>query len=126
MSIALAISTRKQHHALKKAVPFIKAVERPQAHPQTTWEERIEEASESKCARYQELVEQSRGRGWRTFYEPIEVGCRGFAGRSLCKVRLGVTGAAKKRAIQSASKATEKATRCLWLKRSEIFTEIFF
>ncbi|TWW80087.1 hypothetical protein D4764_10G0011170 [Takifugu flavidus] len=50
------------------------------------WEERIEGANERKRAKYQELVEECRGRGWRTFYEPIEVGCRGFAGRSLCKV----------------------------------------
>ncbi len=55
-------------------------------------------------------MEECRERGWRTFYEPIEVGCRGFAGRSLCKVLscLGVTGVAKKRAIQSASEAAEK------------------
>nr|XP_061817543.1 uncharacterized protein LOC133607102 [Nerophis lumbriciformis] len=85
------------------------------------WEERIEEANEKKRAKYQELVEDCRGRGWRTFYEPIEVGCRGFAGRSLCKVlgRLGVKGAAKRRAIQSASEAAEKATRWLWLKRAD-------
>lgn len=50
------------------------------------WEERIEEANERKRAKYQELVEECRERGWRTFYEPIEIGCRGFAGRSLCKV----------------------------------------
>ncbi len=49
------------------------------------WEERIEEANERKRAKYQELVEECRERGWRTFYEPIEVGCRGFAGRSLAK-----------------------------------------
>ncbi len=85
------------------------------------WEERIEEANERKRAKYQELVEECRERGWRTFYEPIEVGCRGFAGRSLCKVlsRLGITGVAKKRAIQSASEAAEKATRWLWIKRAD-------
>lgn len=62
------------------------------------WEERIGEASERKHAKYQELVEESRA--WRMFYEPIEVGRRGFARCSLCKVlgRLGVIGAAKKRA----------------------------
>ena len=82
------------------------------------WEERIEEANERKRADYQELVEESRERGRRTCYEPIEVGCRGFAGRSLCKVLsgLGVTGAAKKRAIQSTSEAAAKATRRLWSK----------
>ncbi len=85
------------------------------------WEERIEEANERTRATYQELVEECRERGWRTFIEPIEVGCRGFAGRSLCKVlsRLGVTGVAKKRAIQSASEAAEKATRWLWIKRAD-------
>uniref|UniRef100_A0A673L1F3 Junctional adhesion molecule 2b n=1 Tax=Sinocyclocheilus rhinocerous TaxID=307959 RepID=A0A673L1F3_9TELE len=85
------------------------------------WEERIEEANERKRAKYQELVEKCRERGWRTFYEPIEVGCRGFAGRSLCKVlsRLGITGVAKKRAIQAASEAAEKATRWLWFKRAD-------
>ncbi|XP_035768510.1 soluble scavenger receptor cysteine-rich domain-containing protein SSC5D-like [Neolamprologus brichardi] len=85
------------------------------------WEERIEEANERKRGKYQELVQECRGRGWKTFYEPIEVGCRGFAGRSLCKVlgRLGVAGAAKKRAIQAVSEAAEKATRWLWIKRAD-------
>ncbi len=69
-------------------------------------------------------MEECRERGWRTFYEPIEVGCGGFAGRSLCKVlsRLGVTRVAKKRAIQSASEAAEKATRWLWIKRADPWT----
>ncbi|RXN07453.1 reverse transcriptase [Labeo rohita] len=167
-SLASAISTSKYYQAPKKAIPFIKAGEKPQGRPQLTagllhkasdwqlqvdlgkqlrfpqhivitslrpdmiitsevskelimleltvpWEERIEEANERKRPKYQELVEECRERGWRTIYEPIEVGCRGFAGRSLCKAlsRLGVTGVAKKRAIRSASEAAEKATR--WL-----------
>ncbi|XP_055496018.1 uncharacterized protein LOC129699945 [Leucoraja erinacea] len=37
------------------------------------WEERIEEANERKCAKYQELVEMCQDRGWKTYYEPIEV-----------------------------------------------------
>ncbi|XP_023810165.1 uncharacterized protein LOC105353972 [Oryzias latipes] len=85
------------------------------------WEERMEEANERKRAKYQELVEGCRERGWKTFYEPVEVGCRGFAGRSLCKVlcHLGITGAAKKRAIQSVCEAAKKATRWLWMKRAD-------
>jgi len=61
-------------------------------------------------------VEECRGRGWRTLYEPIEVDCRG----SLCKVlgQLGFTGTAKKGAIQFASEAAEKATRWLWFERA--------
>ncbi|KAI2645803.1 Regulatory protein RecX [Labeo rohita] len=164
-SLASAISTSKHHQASKKAIPFIKAGEKPQVRPQLTtgllhkaldwqlqvdlgkqlrfpqhivttslrpdmiitsevskqlimleltmpWEERIEEANERKRTKYQELVEECRERGWRTIYEPTEVGCSGLTGRSLCKAldRLGVTGVAKKRAIRSASEAAEKAT----------------
>lgn len=83
------------------------------------WAEHIEKANERKCARHQELVEKCRE--WRTFYEPTEVDHRGFAGRSLCKVlgQLATTGAAKKRAIQSAIEPSEKATRWLWLRRAD-------
>ncbi|XP_030638932.1 arachidonate 15-lipoxygenase B [Chanos chanos] len=56
-------------------------------------------------------------RGWKTYYEPKEVGCSGFAGRSLYKVHdyLSITKAAKKRAIQSMS----EATRWLWIKSAD-------
>lgn len=61
------------------------------------WEDRIEEANERKRSNYQELVEQCQGRGWKARCEPIEVGCRGFAGCSLCKVYtlLGIRGLQK-------------------------------
>lgn len=82
-------------------------------------EEQIEEASKRKREKYQ--VEECRGRGWRTVCVPVEVGCRGFAGCSFCKVlgRLGITGAAKKRAIHLASEASEKVRRWLWIKRAD-------
>ena len=47
------------------------------------WEDRIGEANERKQSKYQELVEQCQRRGWKARCEPIEVGCRGFAGHSL-------------------------------------------
>ena len=70
------------------------------------WEERMDEAQERKRAKYQELVEQCRSNGWSTLCEPFEVGCRGFAGRSLCRLlaKLGIVGLAKKRAIKSTLK----------------------
>lgn len=85
------------------------------------WEERMDEANERKRAKYQELVEECRRQGWRTRCEPLEVGCRGFAGRSLSKVftLLGLTGEAKRKAIRSATEAAEKATRWLWIKRAD-------
>lgn len=74
------------------------------------WEERIEEAYKRKCGKYQELVEEYKGRGWRTFYEPIEVGCRGFAGRSLWKVlgRLGVTWQPRRESLSPQAKLQRK------------------
>lgn len=49
------------------------------------WEDRIEEANEKRRAKYTGLVEDYRSNRWRTRCEPIEVGCRGFVGRSLCR-----------------------------------------
>ncbi|KAK0148843.1 hypothetical protein N1851_010754 [Merluccius polli] len=85
------------------------------------WEDRIEEANERKRAKYAELVEECRSNGWRARCEPIEVGCRGFAGQSLCRAYniLGITGASKRRAIKEATEAAEVASRWLWLRRGE-------
>ncbi len=85
------------------------------------WEERMDEANERKRAKNQELVEECRRQGWQTRCEPLEVGCRGFAGRSLCNAFtiLGITGEAKRKAIRSATEAAEKATRWLWIKWAE-------
>ncbi|KAK0150652.1 hypothetical protein N1851_008245 [Merluccius polli] len=85
------------------------------------WEERMEEANERKRAKYTELVEECRRRGWRARCVPIEVGCRGFAARSLCKVYslLGITGAHQRKAIKTTTEAAEKASRWLWIKRGD-------
>lgn len=83
------------------------------------WEECMDEAQEQKRAKYQELTEQCRRLGWISRCEPIVVGCRGFGGRSLCRVMttLAMVGQVKKRPIKSVTNATERATRWLWLKR---------
>lgn len=47
------------------------------------WKDRIEEANQRKRAKYAELVMEGRCYGWKASGEPIEVGCRGFAGQSL-------------------------------------------
>ena len=85
------------------------------------WEDRMEEANERKRLKYQELIEECQRRGWKARCEPIEVGCRGFAARFLCRTYslLGISGAAKRRAIKSATEAAERASRWIWIKRSE-------
>ncbi|KAL3991499.1 leucine-rich repeat-containing protein 16 [Sarotherodon galilaeus] len=74
-----------------------------------------------KRAKYSELVEECRSNGWRARCQPIEVGCRGFAGQSLCRAHkmLGIVGANQRRAIKLATNAAEAASRWLWIKRGE-------
>lgn len=59
----------------------------------------MEEANltQEKCTKYQELVEKSREGGRKTHYEQIEIICTPL----LLLNQLGLTGVAKKRAIQS-------------------------
>lgn len=59
------------------------------------WEDRIEEAHERNRVKYAELVAECQRNGWRRRCEPIEVGCRVFAGQSLwwAYKMLGITGA---------------------------------
>ena len=84
------------------------------------WEENMEEAYERKLSKYQELLESCRTSGWRTCYFPVEIGCRGFAGRSMVRALtcLGITGQKRRRAIKLILEAAEKTTRWLWIQRS--------
>lgn len=85
------------------------------------WEDRMEEAHERKRAKYSELVEECQSNGWRARCQPIEVGCRGFAGQSLCRAykMLGIVGANQRRAIKLATNAAEAASRSLRIRRRE-------
>ncbi|KAJ8002290.1 hypothetical protein DPEC_G00178350 [Dallia pectoralis] len=90
------------------------------------WEDRIEEAKERKRAKYAELVEECRKNGWRACCEPIEVGCRGFAGQSLCRAYniLGITGASKRRAIKEVTEAAEVALKVAVVKERRTMGEV--
>ena len=46
------------------------------------WDDRMEEAFESKKAKYQDRVDECREGGWRVWCLPVEVGCRGFVSQS--------------------------------------------
>ncbi|KAK0146616.1 hypothetical protein N1851_014071 [Merluccius polli] len=79
----------------------------------------MEEANERKHAKYADLVEECHRWEWHARYVPIEVGCRGFAARSLCKAYslLGSTGAHQRKAIKTTTEAAEKASRWLWIAK---------
>ncbi len=85
------------------------------------WEDRLEEAYERKLAKYEGLVSECRQAGWRARSLLVEVGCRGFAARSLSRALslLGIDGVRRRRAIRNTTEAAEKASRWLWLKRGD-------
>ncbi|XP_076075792.1 uncharacterized protein LOC143046522 [Mytilus galloprovincialis] len=87
------------------------------------WEDRIEEAYERKMAKYQQLVEDCKQRGWRTWCMAIEVGCRGFAGQSMWRAlrTLGVVGAERKKLITEVCRVAEVASQWIWRKRDEVW-----
>ncbi|XP_060744927.1 uncharacterized protein LOC132858560 [Tachysurus vachellii] len=87
------------------------------------WEDRMEEAFERKRAKYEGLVNDCHNQGWKARCLPVEVGCRGFAGQSLYRAytALGITGE-RRRAICNSTEAAEKASRWLWIKRADPWT----
>ncbi|RXN04565.1 reverse transcriptase [Labeo rohita] len=83
------------------------------------WGDRLGEAHERKMTKYEHLVADCRAQGWKASCMPIEVGCRGFVGRSLHKAftALGIAGTTRSRAIKNTTDAAEKALRWLWIRR---------
>ncbi|KAL7871617.1 hypothetical protein SRHO_G00066000 [Serrasalmus rhombeus] len=85
------------------------------------WEAHLEEAFERKLSKYEGLVSDRQQAGWRARCLPVEVGCRGFVAHSMARAlsSLGIMGEQKRRAIRYITKAAERASRWLWLKRGE-------
>ena len=85
------------------------------------WEERCDEAHMRKADKYAELMEECRQKGWSAWLFPVEIGCRGFPSTSVWKMftALGVVGQGRKKAIQAASSAAEKASSWIWLRRDK-------
>jgi len=85
------------------------------------WEEAVDEAYERKMLKYQELADECRQKGWKTWVFPVEVGCRGFSAQSLWRMlgALGIRGKPRKDAVHTINKAAERASSWLWLRRNE-------
>lgn len=85
------------------------------------WEDRIEEAYERKKAKYADLVTECWSNGWKARCEPVEVGCQGFAGRSVQRTLnlLGMKRLQRKRAIRNILETTGKALQWLWIQRGD-------
>lgn len=85
------------------------------------WEENVQIAYERKRHKYQELSDDCREKGWKTWCFPVEVGCRGFAGQSLwkCSKQLGISSKGCREIVRMAEKQAEHASNWLWQKREE-------
>ena len=82
------------------------------------WEENMEEAFERKKLRYENLRMECEDKGWACQVMPIEVGCRGFIGRTTTSylTRLGLTNRARRRATQQLQTVAERASSWIWSK----------
>lgn len=85
------------------------------------WEGAVEEAYERKKLRYAELAAEVRQQGWRAEVRPVEVGCRGFIASSTSRLlrEMEVRGNAHRQAVRELSRAAEKASQWLWIKRKD-------
>ena len=86
------------------------------------WEENMEEAYERKLTRYETLRTDCEENGWKCSVLPIEVGCRGFIGRSTTSYlsKLGLTSRARRNATQRLQSAAEKASSWIWSKARQL------
>ena len=85
------------------------------------WEGAVEEAYERKKLRYAELAADAHQNGWKARVCPVEVGCRGFIATSTSRLlrEMGVRGKAHRLAIKDLSRAAEKGSQWLWIKRKD-------
>ena len=85
------------------------------------WEDRIDEAHETKASKYVDLVEDIRMNGWQVYYFPVEVGSRGYPAKSfrLMLNSLGLSNQSCRKACKTVGSAAEEGSRWLWLKRAE-------
>ncbi|KAK0136753.1 Retrovirus-related Pol polyprotein from type-2 retrotransposable element R2DM [Merluccius polli] len=85
------------------------------------WEDNVGEAYERKKLRYAELAADAEQRGWKATVRPVEVGCRGFVGRSVPGLLkdMGIRGQAQQQTIKALSSAAERASQWLWIRRRD-------
>ena len=85
------------------------------------YEDRIGLANELKRSNYEELRQDCSMNGWCCQVWPVEVGVRGFVGRSVGALlkEVGTIGAERKRSIQELSAAAEEGSRVLWSRHHQ-------
>ena len=84
------------------------------------WEDRLEEVHELKMSKYEAIVTESRKKNWRAQVFAVEVGCRGFPGKSLAWMlkKIGIPSLQRKKVIREISEEATRCSRWIWLQRS--------
>ena len=74
------------------------------------WETRLEEAHERKMGKYQELVAEIQENNWRTWYFPVEVGCRGFVSQTFWRAMgsIGLMGSPRRSLVGKTGKQAKE------------------
>ena len=85
------------------------------------WETRMEEAFERKKSKYSDLCGICEEAGWKAWCFPVEIGCRGFVGRSTIRAlgEIGITGKVRNTILEEMAEAADKASTWLWIKRGQ-------
>lgn len=86
------------------------------------WDDGCEEASRRKATKYQDLVQQCRGKGWQAWLFPIKVGCKWFSAQSVQKtlIALRIAGREMKIAVRRLRWTAERAFYWLWNRWEEL------
>ena len=80
-------------------------------------EDRLEVSGELKKTNYEELIVGGAGNGWRVTVKTVEVGCRGFAFRSLSQVLRdvgGYEGRERKQIVKKIEVIAEQCSHMIW------------
>ena len=85
------------------------------------WEENAEWAHERKLAKYEDLKNEIESNGWNVKVFAVEVGCRGFASRSLRSYLAAIGGSNRKIkvAVKECCEAAERASVDIYLSRNK-------
>ena len=85
------------------------------------WGGAVEETYERKNLRYAELAADAQQQGCNAKVLPVEVGCRGFVATSTSRLlrEMRVRGKAHRQAVKDLSRAAEKGSQWLWMKRKD-------
>ena len=84
-------------------------------------EENAEWAHERKLLKYEDLKNEARDNGWNTRVYAVEVGCRGFASRSLRDffTAIGSSNRKIKSTIEECCAAAERCSVQIYMKRKD-------